>query len=84
MNKDSGDDQYRRDQLYRRNKWGLRVIRRDTDYNSAQIVKCTGFPDEVILARAMWPGHARAVVDEHNDAMAKALFPQNEYSTTSG
>ena len=63
-------------QFYRNNKWGARVIKRGNDNDSAEIAKCLGFPDEVILARAMWPDQAQRVCDEHNDAMAKILFIQ--------
>lgn len=64
------------DQYYRANKWGARVIRRGADNDSAEIVKCLGFPGEEVLARAVWPDQAQRVCDEHNDALAKVLFKQ--------
>jgi hypothetical protein len=64
------------DQFMRHNKWGVRVIKRGTDYDTAEIVNMLGFPDEVILARAMWPDDANRVCNEHNDTLAKMLFPQ--------
>jgi hypothetical protein len=66
-----------RDQFMRFNKWGVRVIKRGTDYDSAEIVKMIGFPDEVIMARAMWPDDAMRVCNEHNDTLAKLLFKQD-------
>ena len=70
-------EEYNRDQFYRHNKWGTRIIKRGTDYDSAQVVKCKDFPDEVVLAKAMWPNDAINVVNEHNDTLAAALFKQN-------
>lgn len=64
------------DLYYRINKWGVRIIKRGTDYDTAEVVKGLGFPDEVILGRALWPDHANTICDEHNDSLAKALFPQ--------
>jgi hypothetical protein len=69
--------EYEKDQLARHNKWSVRVIKRGTDYDSAQVVKNMDFPDEVILAKAMWPTDAWNIVNEHNDAMAKTLFNQD-------
>lgn len=67
-----------KDQYYRDNKWGVRVIRRGSDYDSAEIVKRLGFPNEVILCRAIWPDQAQRVCDKHNDALAKVLFHQDQ------
>ena len=66
------------DQYYRDNKWLVRVIKRGQDIDTAKIVKCKGFPDEVVLARAVWPDQAQRVCDEHNDALCKVLFRQDE------
>lgn len=66
-----------RDQYFRDNKWGVRIIKRGGDYDVAEVVKCIGFPDEQILGRAMWPDHANTICEEHNDSLAKALFPQD-------
>ena len=76
--------EYDRDQFYRNNKWGTRVIKRGTDNDSAEIVKCLGFSDEEILCRAIWPDQAQRVCDEHNDAMAKILFKQPELLVAKG
>lgn len=75
---------YERDQYLRHNKWSVRVIHRGTDYDTADVVKNLGFPDEEILARAMWPDHANAVAHEHNDSLAKALFAQDTHNTQDG
>lgn len=66
-----------RDRFYRLNKWGVRIIRTGGDNDSAHVVKCMGFPNEVVIARAMWPTDANNLVNEHNDALAKALFDQD-------
>lgn len=66
-----------KDQYYRDNKWETRVIRRGSDYDTAEIVKQLGFPSEIVLARAVWPDQAQRVCDEHNDALAKMLFKQD-------
>jgi hypothetical protein len=63
---------------YRFNKWSTRVIKRGTEMDTAEVVKCKGFPDEVVLARAMWPDQARAVVEEHNASIARLCFRQDE------
>jgi hypothetical protein len=65
------------DQYFRHNKWGVRIVKRGTDYDVADVVKCLGFPDEVTLGKAMWPDHANTIVNEHNDSLAKFLFPQD-------
>ena len=64
--------------FFRKNKWSVRIIKRGSDYNVAEVVKCLGFPDEVILGRAMWPDHANTICEEHNATLAKALFIQDE------
>ncbi|MDE2097626.1 MAG: hypothetical protein KGL39_10295 [Patescibacteria group bacterium] len=68
---------YDKDQSYRHNKWGVRIIKRGTDYDVAEVVKCLGFPDEKILGRAMWPDYAAQIVDEHNATIAQAVFAQD-------
>lgn len=65
-----------RDQYMRHNKWGVRITKRGTDYDTAEVVKCLGFPGESVLARAMWPNDAMSVVNEHNDSLARSLFDQ--------
>lgn len=65
-----------KDQFYRDNKWGVRIIKRGGDYDVAEVCKCLGFPSEVILGRAMWPDYAMKIVDEHNTSLALILFPQ--------
>ena len=62
---------------YRHNVWGVRVIRRN-GRGTACVVKSKDFPDEVVLARGMWPHHAQAVVEEHNECLAKLCFKQDE------
>lgn len=64
------------DQTFRSNKWGVEIVKRGTDYDVANVVKNKGFPDAQIIARAMWPDDAMRVCNEHNEAMAVALFPQ--------
>lgn len=66
------------DQYFRDNTWGVRIIRRGGDYDTAQVVKCLGFPHEQILGRAMWPDNANTICEEHNDSLAKALFKQDK------
>lgn len=73
----SAPDSYDRRQYFRDNKWGVRIIKRGDDYDVGMVVKCLGFPDEQILGRAMWPDHANTICEEHNDALAKALFLQD-------
>jgi hypothetical protein len=68
---------YNADCFYQKNKWGVRVIKRGQDNDSALVAKCLNFPNEEVLARAMWPDQAQRLCDEHNDALAKILFPQN-------
>ena len=67
---------YEKDQFYRANKWNIRTIKRGTDYETAEVVKCLGFPNEKIIARAMWPSYALEICEEHNKALALALFEQ--------
>lgn len=76
--------EYERDQLYRHNKWGARVIYRGTDNDSAEIVKGLGFPGEEVLCRAIWPDQAQRVCDEHNDTLAKLLFKQPDLLAVQG
>jgi len=64
------------DQFYRSNKWSVRIVKRGGDYDVAEVVKCLGFPNEVILGRAMWPDHANTICEEHNASLALALFEQ--------
>lgn len=66
-----------KDQYFRNNKWEVRVIKRGQDYDVAEVVKCLGFPGEVVLGRAMWPDHANTIANEHNDSLAKILFSQD-------
>lgn len=64
------------DSIYRRNKWGVRVIKRGSDYDSAEILNHKDFPDEIVIAKAMWPNDAMQCVNEHNDCLARILFIQ--------
>ncbi len=68
------------EQYFRFNKWGIEIVKRGSDYDVANVVKGPDGPDPEILGRAMWPDHAMRIVDEHNDTLAKALFPQTDES----
>ncbi len=68
--------EYQANQYFRDNKWSVRIIRRGADYDTAEVVKCLGFSEEVILGRGLWPDHANTICNEHNDSLAKALFQQ--------
>jgi len=72
------NEEYSKDFYFRKNKWGVRIIKRGTDYDVADVIKGMGFPDEEILGRAMWPDHANTIVEEHNNSLAIILFPQEE------